>query len=218
MNLEPISKLYHEAKRDLIGAEIELAALEGKASELRSQREESSKELARLLELEQADHISRVLDGERAAPKKPKRLTRIANLREEIAGIDASIPVHENRLKDARQRLEAAKQKIGEVVLPPIIEQKAQAFAACAAPLHDLLEALFDAAAFDVLQEQFAGSSGLKVTNLANQSGLFSAQIILDRFKKALPPRFVDLAAERISGSHEAITKKAKAIAEEIGI
>ena len=213
-----ISEKYAEAKQQLIAVQLELDESEAKASDLRREREAAHEELERLIELEQSDHISRVLNGEESAPKKPKRLTRIANLREAVAGIDLALPIHRHRVEDARERLTLAREEASQAVLPDILAQKVAAFERCAEPLEKLVDALIEAAAVDLLQEQFAKADGtLRISGNIDREKLFSARVILDRFKKSLPPRFAALAENSLVDADHQIALRAKSFASQIG-
>jgi hypothetical protein len=218
INFDAISESYTAAKQQLNSAQLELDEAEAKAAELSDRRAAAVEERDRLLEREQSDHVIRVLDGEQSAPKKPKRLTRIANLQDEIAGIDLAIPIHQGRVQEASARRNAARENVAEAVMPSILDQKVEAFARCAQPLAELIDALVDAAAIDTFQDQFAGAGGaLPISNGVDRGKLFSARIILDRFLKTLPPRFADLAADKLASVDSCIAAKARSFAHQIG-
>jgi hypothetical protein len=185
---------------------------------LEQERSSASEELERLLEYEQNDHVKRVLEGDRAAPKKPKRLTRIANLNEQIAGIDMALPIHRRRVGEARSALSEANAKVAEAVLPSLVAQKTNALEQCSEPLERLIDALVDLAAVDALQERFAGPDGsILVTSEIDAGALFSGRIILDRFRKSLPPRFANLAADTFANIDNRVGERLSAFADQIG-
>lgn len=218
MDFEAISAAYSSAKVKVISAQIELDNLNEKSSSIREGISQAQDELDRLSDLEQQDHIKRVFDGENAAPKKPKRLARIANLREQIAGYKLALPVQEQRLAKARQNLSDAQESAGEAVLPELLELKAELFQACAEPLQALLKSLIEVAAFDDVQKHFAKDNGSIVVGKAiDAKTLFSAQTILTKFRQSLPERFKDLAADTLLSIDQSIAARSHSIIAQIG-
>jgi hypothetical protein len=217
-DFEEIAAQYLAAKQFLLVAEDDARIVEKKLVSLRYEREQASAEMLRLVDLEQADNLARVLDNAEKAPK-PKRLTRISNLQEQIATIDLALPIQEGKVRDARNRVSQVRDDVAAAVLPSFLAQKSVAFERCAEPLKHLIDALVDVAAMDALQEQFSGASGsLRLTNQVARQKLFSARVILDRFKKSLPPRFAELAADELASTESRIAAKAKLFTEQLGV
>lgn len=215
---EEINETFLSAKQGVITLQLEIEELESKSSELRRARTNAAEELERLLELEQQDAVTRALDGEEAAPKKPKRLTRIGNLNEQVASIDLALPIHQRKLDEAYSRLEDANAKVCEAILPEILEQKSAALQACAEPLKRLVDVLVELAAIDALQQRFSASDGsIRISGEIDARNLFSARAIIERFRKSLPPRFADLASESLASADQRITDRAAHYAAEIG-
>lgn len=218
MDFTSISANYGQSKAEINAAKSRLAELESKERSLRSDFSEAEIELARLLDLEQNDHVKRVLDGDEAAPRKPKRLTSIANLREQIEGFKLAFPIHEQRVTDARRSLRDAEEKAGEAILPAILKQKAELFQACSEPLETLLSALIEVAAFDDVQQHFARSDGGIIVGKGIESkNLFSARAILAKFQRALPDRFKALAEDTLLSAETTVANRSKAIISQIG-
>lgn len=218
IEIQQISSTYSAAKIRLEEAEAALRAREEKAYSLREELSEAEEELGRLLDLEQADHVARIIDGEAAAPKKPKRLTRIANLQDRIAGIQLALPIQQQKALEARGNCDRIKGEIGADVLPSILALKASAFQACAKPLSELLDALVEVAAIDGLQAHFSGPKGtILVQGGLDVTQLFSAHKILDKFKKNLPPRFASLASEDLETANQRISSRTQRYLDQIG-
>lgn len=218
MDFDAISTAYCIAKEKVFEAQVELDELESKASSLRKEKEEAQAELERLLDLEQNDHVKRILEGDKAAPKKPKRLTRIANLREQIAGIKLAMPIHDNRVTVAREKLAEAQQHAGEEIIPALLQQKSTLLDKCAEPLEALLASLVEVAAMDDVQRHFSKADGsIVLTEALQRNNLFSAQALLKKFRQTLPDRFKDLAKQSLLNIDEAVEAKSQTIIHQIG-
>jgi hypothetical protein len=217
-DLREIGIKYSTANDKLTQAESVVREQQMKLRELRAAQGDAQAELDRLIDLERTDHAARVLDGEDAAPKKPKRLTRIANLQETLAGTALAIPIQQARLSEAEMRAQECQQEIAEAIIPDLFNLKEVRLNRCEGPLSELIEAMIDAAAVDVLQEKISRSG----TRLVLRQGLtperlFSAGAILTKFRKNLPPRFLDLTANVWPILEETINNRADVLAREIG-
>ena len=218
MNLEPIAVEYVKHREQQDAAKVAVDESVKREDDLVNELEEAQIELDRLLDLEQNDHIKRVLDGDDAAPKKPKRLTRIANLQETIAGVKMALPVSKERTQKAREQLRQIDQAANQAVLPHLISLKSDLLRECELPLRYLIELLVSAAALDEAQDRFSASDrSFIVPEGIDPASIFSAKIILEKFKKNLPFRFTDLARDQLSDVEKHISERSAAIVAKIG-
>lgn len=158
---EHISEIRALLQPDTLSADVD--ALSADIAAKRSELTSKQSELDRLLDLEREDHVKRVL-GEDAAPERPKRLTRISNLNDDITGLSGAIPILEGRLKELQsQRSKVAADRPGKIL--PILRQSRQQVAD---EIREKLEALMPLAAqlhaFQVIQDRIVGALGRHAT------------------------------------------------------
>lgn len=215
---DEVSRLV-TAKSEINSARAIVAEFQEKLTRLRDDRVSAVDEFERLTEMEQQDHLVRILDGEQAAPVKPKRQTRISNLRETIAGIDLAMPVLQTRLDNAMSIVADRDEDLKRAILPIIAAWKAEALSKCADPLILLLEELAHLAAIDAVQKQYLEpGQGVRLSEKHGIENLFSGHAMLTKFKSSLPPRFVELAGDRWANLDDLIEVRAQALTEEIGV
>jgi hypothetical protein len=109
-----ISVIIQDAQRavaDRAAALAQTADQEQRLAELKSERAALLEEVGRLEPAEEADAARRIIDGADAAPEKPKRVSRIKNIRERLPHLSAAITLQERRVDEARAA-------IGPKVLP----------------------------------------------------------------------------------------------------
>lgn len=218
MDFDDISAAYCVARKQVTDIQLELDSLMAKADTLRHDTRDAELELERLLDLEQSDHVRRILDGDKSAPKRPKRLTRIANLKEQIAGAKLAMPVHQRRIEECQTKLAEARQEAGEKIIPAILDRKIALFQSCAEPLEALIASLAEVAAMDNVQRHFANSDGsIVLSDALNKNSLFSAQAVLRKFRQTLPERFRDLASQSLLNIDQAVEEKSRKIIQQIG-
>ncbi|KXU30936.1 hypothetical protein A0J57_14035 [Sphingobium sp. 22B] len=93
-----------EAKRasaDIKSANAVAEAERGKLLTLRRQKTDEAEERLQLREAEDADAAKRLLDGDGAAPDKPRRRNRLAKLDENAPVLSAAIKLQESRVAEA---------------------------------------------------------------------------------------------------------------------
>ena len=103
---------------DVTLADSQIASDEALLNTTKIELARDSDELDRLLKLEQGDHVTRVLDGEEACPRRPKRLTRIGHLRDDVEGRKAAIPIIKARISATRRSRDQAVSAKPAVILP----------------------------------------------------------------------------------------------------
>lgn len=207
------------AKSELVSAQENVAAIEDRLLSLRGERSAALSEFERLSEMEQQDHLTRVLDGDAAAPVKPKRQSRITNLREQIAGIDLAIPALQARLDRANAVALEREHDLHRTILPILASWKSDALNDCAGPFRELLGALARLAAIDTVQNELVKpGSGVRLSQCEGIQNLFSGRALLQKFKANLPPRFASLAGDQWSSLDDLIEDRANALSKEIGV
>lgn len=158
---EHISEIRALLQIDDLADEVD--ALSADIAAKRNELTSKQSELDRLLDLEREDHVKRVL-GEDTAPERPKRLTRISNLNDDITGLSGAIPILEARLKELqRHRSQIAAERPGKLL--PILRQSRQQITD---EIRDKLAALMPLAAqlhaFQTLQDRIVGPLGRHAT------------------------------------------------------
>lgn len=208
-----------DAKSALEVAKAAASEIHDKLTNLRDQRSDALTEFERLSEMEQQDHLTRVLDGDDAAPIKPKRQSRITNLRERVAGIDLAIPVLQARLDRAYGAVKECEHDLQRVLLPIIATWKSHALSDCSKPFAEILDGLANLAALDAVQDSLVlPGRGVRLSEQHGIENLFSGRNLLTKFKASLPPRFADLAGEKWSNLDKLIAARAQEYSRSLGV
>lgn len=173
---------------------------------------EAEAELSRLVELEKEDLVARILEGETSRPKRPRRLTRIENLKQEIEGLRLAMPLIRGRVRNAQEGVTAAQEAYTTAVLPLICAERSNALADVRAKLAELAPLLARLIAPDLVQERLVGQH---FTFLGTRPDVFSGTIVAHRFIQHLSDRLrpPELAAPLITGAaHRAADGLTRAI------
>lgn len=164
-------------------------------------------ELNRLVDLEKDDLVARILDGETSRPKRPRRLSRIENLKEEIEGLRLAMPVIRGRVRNAQDGVTAAQEAYTTAVLPLICAERSSALEEVRSKLSELAPLLARLIAPDLVQGRLVGEH---FTFLGTLPDVFSGTIVAHRFIQYLsdrlrPPELslglVTMAAQRAADS-----------------
>jgi hypothetical protein len=189
-----------EAATGLMDQRAELADREQRLSAAET-------ELNRLVELEKDDLVARILDGEMSRPKRPRRLTRIENLKQEIEGLRLAMPVIRGRVRNAQDGVTAAQEAYTTAVLPLICAERSSALEEVRTKLSELAPLLARLMAPDLVQERLVGEH---FTFLGSLPDVFSGTIVAHRFIQhlsdrlrptELSPGLVTRAAQRAADS-----------------
>ena len=186
-------------------------ALKKQRAELsdREQRLEATEaELTRLVELEKDDLVAHILEGETSRPKRPRRLARIENLKQEIEGLRLAMPVIRGRVRNAQDGVTAAQEAYTTAVLPLICAERCSALEEVRLKLTELAPLLARLIAPDLVQQRLVGEHFTFVGSA--RPDIFSGTIVANRFIQhlsdrlrppELSPGVVTMAAQRAADS-----------------
>lgn len=150
-----------------------------------AQLQSSEDERTKLTQAEGDDHVKRLLDGEDSCPRKPKRVTRIANLGEDIAALKQVIPQLRERVSQAEQMVERAKESFADQVVPVTHAHREQVADATREKLSELVPLLADLLACDLVQERLVGKKFVFTNNIQ----IFSGRHLVTRLLECLPDK-----------------------------
>jgi len=167
------------AARDRLNLAIVAAgAARDKVDDHKSRLAAANAELARALDLEREDNVRRILDGDDARPVKPRRLSRIENLRNELAGLEGAIPVLQDRADDAAAAVEKARVDFNTTLLPIIAAARSTAADRLRDQMRALAPAIAALLAIDIVQARILGE---KFEFHGAISDVFSARIVVEK-------------------------------------
>lgn len=159
---------------------------EAKVRENEREAEASKAERSRLMELEDGDAAIRHVDGDDAAPAKPQRKKRLANLNEKIPVLAAAAPLLKARVAERRADLAESKLPFTRAVLEAVRDLQAPAADRIRHTLGQLetdICALVaaDFAVSNLVGERFPVPDGLKPP--------FSGRVVARKLIAAIPDR-----------------------------
>ena len=145
--------------------------------------------MRRLLEREQEDLVARILDGEESRPQKPKRRSRIENLKQEIDGLKLAIPVLQGRVGQAKSALAEAEELYSNSMLPVVCSTRSSALEDVRDRLASLAPALVTMVAQDIVQRRLVGDTFVFTEpGLELFSGEYVAKTFVDQLGDRLRP------------------------------
>lgn len=146
-------------------------------------------ELARLVQLSAEDHAKRLLDGADAAPDKPKRQSRIENLKSSIAGREAALPILDQRIADAQAELGAAQIAFNSVTMEAIGKSRKAAFRDVKAAFDQFVDRAVNLVAHDRLQIELLGRGAIKFNVTSGDLDLINGEAVMRKVFGSLPER-----------------------------
>lgn len=173
---------------DVTLADSQIAADEALLEATQSDLTRDSDELERLLKLEQEDHVTRVLEGEEACPRKPKRLTRIGHLRDDVEGRKAAIPIIKARIATTRHHRDNAIAAKPAVVLPLLRESRESALQELRSQIKAVMPAAAKLVAHELLLQKLLGENA-SVKEIHGSTADFNALKLVEAFFEQMPPR-----------------------------
>ncbi len=163
---------------NIVPQACDIARAQEELSKKKADLHRAKAELARLLQRESDDHVARILGEPNAPAEKPKRLARIANLRDDITGLEGAIPILEARLRDAIAARDEVARSRPIQIMPVIRESRDTTLDEVKTHLQAMLPTLGRLAAHDRLQFRLLGASANKT--------LTSDDFLADRLARAL--------------------------------
>jgi hypothetical protein len=182
--------LLHAARQQhSAGAAVEESAAKEttKREQLALQLEAAQVERRRLIEAEQHDVAIRLLNGEEVgASAKPRRLSKIARLTEQIDGLTAALPLLDSRIQQRKRELEEARAPFIAASLRVVVGVQESAVADARLALERLARPIAEILAADMIQRQTAGDrfsvgEGLPIP--------FSGLRVVEKLLAAVPDR-----------------------------
>lgn len=160
-------------------------AIERKAS-LQRDLDAAADEEARLSAAEEADAAVRILDGDTAAPEKPKRQTRIANLRKRRPQIVAAISLQDRRIRAATDEIAKFDPPLAAATFAVVGELSSSAISEIRENLAAVAQAASRLLAADQVMAGILGTGGFKVPKGAPLP--VNGGRLLESFLKSVPP------------------------------
>lgn len=153
-------------------------------------------ERARLVQLSAEDHAKRLLDGEAAAPAKPKRQTRIENLNSAIGAREAALPILDQRLADAQAELDAVRVGFNSVAMEAIGKSRKAAFVHVKDAFNEFVERASVLVAHDQIQSELLGRGPIKLNVSGSDLDLINGEAVMKKLFAQLPDRLKLSSAE----------------------
>lgn len=173
---------------DVTLADSQIASDEALLETTQSDLARDNDELDRLLKLEQEDHVARVLEGEGACPRKPKRLTRIGHLRDDVEGRKAAIPLIKARIATTRHHRDNAISAKPAVILPLLRESRDQALQETRDQIAAVMPAAAKLVAHELLLQKLLGEKA-SVKEIHGTGPDFNALKLVEAFFEQIPLR-----------------------------
>ena len=175
-----------DARHQIEASEAALASAESDLTERTAQLSSAEQELERLLTREKDDLVARILDGAPSRPSRPRRLTRIENLKQEIEGLKLALPLLQGKVNQSKGAVASAKDAYASAILPAICAERSSALEELRAALGTLSPILVRLAAPDAVQERLVGKH---FTFTGEQPEIFSGAMVVRRFVQHLADR-----------------------------
>jgi hypothetical protein len=175
-----------QAAAQLATAQTAATTARSKAAELKSEDRRNQAERERLRAEKEADDALRLLDGEDAVPRKPRRDGRLAKLDAEAAAHAAALRLQERRVAEAEAAASAPHLTFVREVLELISGQQSEATAAARAILANLAPVLANLLAADQIR---AATIGDRFPMPPGACPPFRGLTVIKNFAAAIPDR-----------------------------
>jgi hypothetical protein len=180
-------KAVGDAMTAIAQTEAALMAERDKRRQLEWELEEAKEKRASLQDAEDHDAAQRLLDGDGAAPAKPRRTSTIADLTQRIPALAAALPIQDERIAELQARLSDQRTAVSEPVFGLVASIQQPAANDLTATLGALAEPLAALVAADMVRESLIMGSVLLP---AGKRPPFAARPLLEKFLAAIPDRF----------------------------
>jgi len=134
-----------------------------KLGELKRRKIAVDDECRKLEKAEQADAAARILDGDAGPPEKPKRVSRIRNLRDQAPALLAAMTQQERRIADAEAAVAPLLPPLAKGCLELVVDLHGDALTQIRSAIEQMAEPVARLLAADQVLAELLGTNGFPI-------------------------------------------------------